>query len=66
MAVFMARDIFAERQRPGTPDRERDFDRGLRVVLPMIIELEADQGLSSAALLGNLVRSIQPRKFLEM
>ena len=39
-----------ERQRPGTPDRERAFDCGLKVILPVIMELKADQGLSSAGL----------------
>lgn len=38
-----------ERQRPGTPDRERAFDCGLRVVLRVVIELKADQGLSALA-----------------
>ena len=42
--------FLSERQRPGTPDRERAFDCGLRVMLPVVMELKADQGLSSAGL----------------
>jgi len=39
----------AQRQRPGAPDRERASDCGLRVMLPVIIELKAGQGLSVLA-----------------
>jgi hypothetical protein len=42
--------LFGSRQTPGAPDRERAFDRGFRVILPVIMELKADQGLSSAGL----------------
>jgi hypothetical protein len=38
-----------EGQRPGSLDRERAFYCGLRVMLPVIMELKADQGLPALA-----------------